>query len=99
MELTNEEIRMVLAERRRREAEERRFKARQEKEYPCLVYERGSLRAYKDCDGKHTPWSVYDGDTLVCMCVYKKGAIAVVDYIDNLKTKEGENDSHQRGEF
>lgn len=98
MELTDQEIRMVLAERRRREAEERRFKARQEKEYPLMVYERGGIRAYKDSDGKHTPWSVYDGDTLVCMCVYKKGAIAVVDYIDNLKTKEGENDSHQRGE-
>lgn len=92
MELTNEEIRMVLAERRRREAEERRFKARQEKEYPRLVYEKGELKAYKECDGKHTPWSVYDGDKLLCLCVYKKGAIAVVDYIDNLKTKEGGNE-------
>ena len=92
MELTNEEIRMVLAERRRREAEERRFKARQEKEYPLMVYERGGIRAYKDSDGKHTPWSVYDGEELICMCVYKKGAIAVVDYINNLKTKEGGND-------
>lgn len=91
MELTDEEIRMVLAERRRREAEERRLKARQTK-YPLLVYERGELRAYKECDGKHTPWSVYDGDTLVCMCVYKKGAIAVIDYINNMKTKEIENE-------
>lgn len=91
MELTDKEIRMVLAERRRREAEERRLKARQDKKYPLLVHERGELRAYKECDGKHTPWSVYDGDTLVCMCVYKKGAIAVVDYINNLKIKEDEN--------
>lgn len=91
MELTDKEIRMVLAERRRREAEERRLKARQDKKYPLLVHEKGGLRAYKECDGKHTPWSVYDGDTLVCMCVYKKGAIAVVDYINNLKIKEGGN--------
>lgn len=55
MELTNEEIRMVLDERRRREAEERRLKARQEKEYPLLVYEKDELKAYKECDGKHTP--------------------------------------------
>lgn len=85
MELTNEEIRMVLAERRRREAEERRLKARQEKEYPRLVYEKGELKAYKECDGKHTPWSVYDGDKLLCLCVYKKGTIELIDYINQIK--------------
>jgi len=95
MELTNEEIRLVLDLRNRRAEELRKFQARAEAravKYPLMVYEKGGLRAYKDCDGKHTPWSVYDGDTLVCMCVYKKGAIAVVDYINNLKTKEGENE-------
>lgn len=91
MELTVDEM-MVIAERGfRREIEKHRLKARHEKEYPCLVYERGGLKAYKECDGKHTPWSVYDGDTLVCMCVYKKGAISAVDYINNLKTKEVKN--------
>ena len=97
MELTNEERRMVLAERRRREAEMRTFKMAHANaiKYPLMVYEKGGLRAYKECDGKHTPWSVYDGDTLVCMCVYKKGAISVVDYINNLKEGERGDDNHK----
>ena len=28
--------------------------------------------------GKTWFWAVYDGDTLVCVCVYKRGALEVL---------------------
>lgn len=54
-------------------------------EYPLVFYTNGSVRAEKDNAGKHSPFSVYDGDELVCKCVYKKGALALCNYIERIK--------------
>lgn len=53
--------------------------------YPAVFYTKGTVRAEKDNEGKHSPFSVYDGDELVCKCVYKKGALALCNYIERVK--------------
>lgn len=53
--------------------------------YPAVFYIKETIRAEKDNEGKHSPFSVYDGDELVCKCVYKKGALALCNYIERVK--------------
>lgn len=53
--------------------------------YPAVFYTSGNVRAEKDNESKHSPFSVYDGDELVCKCVYKKGALALCNYIERIK--------------
>lgn len=84
MELTESEIRMVLEARRERAASERRA-ASPRPQYPVTVMESGTLRVTKESDSHHTPWGVYDGERLVCFCLYRRGAIALVDYINNIR--------------
>lgn len=76
--LTEAEERIILAERRRRQELDERLK----REHEARVVRRdGPYSVIKEQDRKHTPWGVYDGEELVCLCVYRKGAFALVDYI------------------
>ena len=50
----------------------------------CLT----ATRYYGGNHGKHPQFALYDGDTMICLCVYKKGALNAMDYI--LKLKKGE---------
>lgn len=45
----------------------------------------GCLTATRYYGGHHPQYAVYDGDTMICLCVYKKGAMNAMDYILKLK--------------
>ena len=45
----------------------------------------GCLTATRYCGGHHPQFALYDGDTMICLCVYKKGAMNAMDYILKLK--------------
>lgn len=79
MELTPEEARAVM-DRRAEEAE---------RNTPRIVGEvirrDGCLTATRYYGGHHPQYAVYDGDTMICLCVYKKGAMNAMDYILKLK--------------
>lgn len=46
-----------------------------------VVRRDGKYTVVKESTGKHTPWGVYEGERLICFCVYRKGANALVDYL------------------
>jgi len=79
MELTPEEARAVM-DRRAEEAE---------RNTPRIVGEvirrDGCLTATRYYGGHHPQFALYDGDTMICLCVYKKGAMNAMDYILKLK--------------
>lgn len=79
MELTPEEARAVM-DRRAEEAE---------RNTPRIVGEvirrDGCLTATRYYGGHHPQYALYDGDTMICLCVYKKGAMNAMDYILKLK--------------
>lgn len=45
----------------------------------------GCLTATRYYGGRHPQFALYDGDTMICLCVYKKGAMNAMDYILKLK--------------
>lgn len=45
----------------------------------------GCLTATRYYGGHHPQFALYDGDTMICLCVYKKGAMNAMDYILKLK--------------
>lgn len=50
-----------------------------------VVVSDGGVVAYKvDC-GRHSAYAVEDNGVLVCYTVYKKGAVALVEYINKIK--------------
>lgn len=83
MELTEEEARVVRDMRATRERErlEMERESARRKTYPVTIRETDGIRVTKECDSKHTPWGVYDRGSLVCFCLYHKGALALADYI------------------
>lgn len=82
IELTKAEENIILAERRRVAALEERLR----KERAASVVRRdGKYAVVREEDRHHTPWGVYDGDDLICLCLYRKGAFALVDYLINNK--------------
>ena len=50
-------------------------------EYPLVIRQEGRYRVMRMEERRHTSYGVYDGEELICLCVYKKGAFALVDYL------------------
>ena len=50
-----------------------------------IVHENGGLTVTRYIGGHHPQYAVYDGSQMVCLCVYKKGAMALVEYINKMK--------------
>lgn len=50
-----------------------------------IIHEDGSLTVTRYTSGHHAQYAVYDGSQMVCLCVYKKGAMALVEYINKMK--------------
>lgn len=77
-ELTDYEKSLVIEARKAQE----RQKAEDEKWRRDHVVRRdGKYTVVKESMGKHAPWGVYEGERLICFCVYRKGANALVDYL------------------
>lgn len=49
------------------------------------ILENGSLTVTRYIGGHHAQYAVYDGSQMICLCVYKKGAMALVEYINKMK--------------
>lgn len=80
MALNEHEIALVLAERKRIAKAEAAARALREK---YVLRRDGNLRVevYSGQGTHHPTYAVYDGEELVCVCVYKRGAFALADYI------------------
>lgn len=50
-----------------------------------VIREDGSLTVTRYIGGHHAQYAVYDGSQMICLCVYKKGAMALVEYINKMK--------------
>lgn len=50
-----------------------------------IIHEDGSLTVTRYIGGHHPQYAVYNGSQMVCLCVYKKGAMALVEYINKMK--------------
>ena len=49
--------------------------------FPKRLREERGLAIFKPVVGKHVGYYVYDGDTLICVCTYRRGAESLMDYI------------------
>ena len=80
MTLNEHEAALVLAERKRIAKAEAAARALREK---YVLRRDGNLRVevYSGQGTHHPTYAVYDGEELVCVCVYKRGAFALADYI------------------
>lgn len=50
-----------------------------------IIHEDSGLTVTRYIDGHHPQYAVYDGSQMICLCVYKKGAMALVEYINKTK--------------
>ena len=50
-----------------------------------IVHEDGRLTVTRYIGGHHPQYAVYDGSQMICLCVYKRGAMALVKYINEIK--------------
>lgn len=50
-----------------------------------IIHEDRSLTVTRYIGGHHAQYAVYDGEQMICLCVYKKGAMALVEYINKMK--------------
>ena len=50
-----------------------------------IIREDGNLTVARYIGGHHAQYAVYDGSQMICLCVYKKGAMALVKYINKIK--------------
>lgn len=50
-----------------------------------VIYKDGDLTVTRYVGGHHPQFSVYDGGQMICLCVYKRGAMALVEYINKMK--------------
>lgn len=50
-----------------------------------IIHEDGSLTVTRYIGGRHAQYAVYDGGKMICLCVYKKGAMALVEYINKME--------------
>ena len=41
----------------------------------------GRFTMTRHTPGHHATYAVYDGEEMICVCVYKKGANALMDYL------------------
>ena len=79
MELTPEEARAIM-DRRAEEA-----KRNASRIVGDVIRSDGGLTVTRYYGGHHPQFALYDGDTMICLCVYKKGAMNAMDYILKLK--------------
>lgn len=82
MELTPEEARTIM-DRRAEEAERNAPRI-----VGDVIRRDGDLTVTRYYGGHHPQFALYDGVQMVCLCVYKKGALSAMDYI--LKLRKGE---------
>ena len=82
MELTPDELKLV-EERRAAEAARRGVGVTGD-----VIRRDGDLTVTRYYSGHHPQFALYDGVQMVCLCVYKKGALNAMDYI--LKLRKGE---------
>lgn len=50
-----------------------------------VIHKEGSLTVTRYIGGHHPQYAVYDGSQMICLCVYKKGAMTLVEYTNKLK--------------
>ena len=50
-----------------------------------VILEDSGLTITRYIGGRHAQYAVYDGEQMICLCVYKKGAMALVEYINKMK--------------
>jgi hypothetical protein len=50
-----------------------------------VIRKDGSLTVTRYIGGHHAQYAVYDGSQIICLCVYKRGAMALVEYINEMK--------------
>jgi hypothetical protein len=79
MELTTDELKLI-EERRAAEAVKHGVGI-----VGDVIRRNGCLTATRYYEGHHPQFALYDGDTMICLCVYKKGALNAMDYILKLK--------------
>lgn len=79
MELTTDELKLI-EERRAAEAVKHGVGI-----VGDVIRRNGCLTATRYYGGHHPQFALYDGDTMICLCVYKKGALNAMDYILKLK--------------
>ena len=84
VELTKAEEAFIVSERKRQAA-----KAEMERhERELSVLRRvGRYSATRYSGGHHPTYGVYDGENLICLCVYRKGAFSLLDYLTTRKTE------------
>lgn len=51
----------------------------------CKIYDSDGITVERVGEGSHANWAVYVDGELICLCVYKKGAMALVNYINKIK--------------
>lgn len=78
IQLTEREEKFILEERKR--MAKREEDARREREASILRRE-GRFTMTRHTPGHHATYAVYDGEEMICVCVYKKGAKALMDYL------------------
>ncbi len=50
-----------------------------------IIHEDGSLTVTRYIGGHHPQYAVYDGGQMIFLCVYKRGAMTLVEYINKTK--------------
>lgn len=53
-----------------------------------VLREEAGLKVVRVGRSKPVPYAVYDGDNLICYCMYKRGANSLVDYLLRLMGTE-----------
>lgn len=88
LDLTEYERRMILEMRRRREIEEREERRRHKRTYPFILRDELGVKVVKPNEGKHSGFWVCVDDELLCLCMYRKGAYSLMDYILKFKKEK-----------
>ena len=78
VQLTKREERFILEERKRIAMLEE--DARRNREASVLRRD-GRFVMTRHTPGHHATYAVYDGEEMICVCAYKKGANALMDYL------------------
>ena len=79
MELTQKEVRAVM-DNRAKESERNAPRI-----IGDVIYSEGGITVTRYIGGHHPQYAVYDGMQMICLCVYKKGATALLEYINKMK--------------
>lgn len=68
-------------------------------QYPHIYRDECGVKVVKPYAGKHVGYEVYLDESLMCVCMYKKGAMSVSDYIVATKqpTRKEKADDAMKG--